>query len=330
MQYTKLFITGASGFIGANLVTYLSKQKYKITVLLRKNSSHPFLEGLPLKHVEGDLFTHTSINSAIAKCDAVIHCAAFVSFDEKDKREIYHTNVTGTENILKYALKHRKRVVFISTASTMGYPSKTGRLIDEKEQFMFKNISSYSHSKYLAEQLVLHYVKKGLDAVIVNPSTIYGAGDLHGTGPSFYALMKRYPIFFAPPGGCSVIAVEDVSAGIIAALEKGKKGERYILTHENITYKQLFTMIIKKIKKRERRLIVIPTIIAPVGRYILRKFPFSSKIITPAVFSNLFKYRYLDNEKAKKELRWNPHISIDKAIVEGYVFYKEHCETHGI
>ncbi len=323
MVFKTILITGASGFIGANLTRELIQQKYTVSALLRKNASHPFLNNLPIERIEGDLFSHALLDSAIANCDAMIHCAAFISFDEKDKREMYHVNVTGTENICKYALKHKKRVVFVSTASTMGTPTRNSTLLDEKHPFVFKNISSYSHSKYLAEQCVLHYVKKGLNAVIVNPSTVYGAGDLKGTGPSLYKLLSQNPVFFAPPGGSSVIAVQDVVSGIIAALKNGKTGERYILTAENIRYKELFKKIIQQCKGNSLPIITLPSFTESLGLFFLDKIPLQSKTITPTVFRYLFQFRYLNNKKALEELHWRPIVSIQDALREGYLFYKE-------
>lgn len=329
MIYKKVFITGGNGFIGANLIIALINQEYDVSALIHKGSTHPFLKQIPFKIIEGDLFDYKKINKIIKECDAVIHCAARVSFNEKEKREIYHTNVEGSNIIFRLVLKHKKKVVFISTASSIGRPTKKPILLKETEPFVFEDISSYSHSKYLAEQNLLRFVKKGLKGIIVNLSTVYGAGDLHGTGPSLYALIKKYPIFFAPPGGCSVIAVEDVCSGIIAALEKGRIGERYILTNENITYKKLFEIMLKVIKKKNIYCISLPTFIASFGLYMLKNLPISSKIITPSVFSNLFRYRYLSNEKAKKELGWKPLISVEEAIIQGYIFYQSQCEKYG-
>lgn len=318
-----MFVTGASGFIASNLVKELTKQSYTISALFRKNASHPLLEKFPLNRIEGDLFAHTVLDHAIANCDAVIHCAAVVSFDEKDKREMYHVNVTGTDNICKYALKHKKRLIFLSTASTFGAPTKKIKILDEREPFAFKGTSSYSHSKYLAEQLVLQYVKKGLDAVILNPSTVYGAGDLKGTGPSLYSLISTKPIFFAPPGGSSVIAVQDVVSGIIAALDNGKAGERYILTADNIRYKELFQILLQECKGSSLPVITIPSFTESAGLFLLGKIPLQSKTITPTVFRYLFQFRYLNNQKALNELHWKPLITLKQALHEGYEFYKQ-------
>lgn len=319
--FKNIFVTGGSGFIGSNLVRTLVEGKYSVSVLLRHGSSHPLLEGIRFKKIQGDLFSHKILDNAIQHCDAVIHCAAVVSFAEKNWRETYHVNVTGTDNILKAALKHKKRVVFVSTASTMGIPQKQPRLMNETTPYPFQEKNPYSHSKYLAEKHALQYVKQGLDVTIVNPSTVYGKGDVHGTGALLYGLIDKYPVFIAPPGGCSVVAVSDVVAGIIAALEKGKKGERYILTAENITYHRIFYLLRNVIKHSSLPLLKVPQFIGFFGVKTIEALDISSKIITPAVLSYLFNYRYLDNSKTRKELGWEPMTSIEHALQEGYAFY---------
>ncbi len=321
-SFKTIFITGGSGFIGANLVMALAESNYSVSVLLREgSSSHPLLEGISFKRIQGDLFSQKILDNAIGECDAVIHCAAVVSFDEKNWRETYHANVTGTDNILKAALKHNKRVVFVSTASTIGTPQKQSHIMDETTPYSFKDINPYSHSKHVAEKHVQLYIKQGLDATIVNPSTVYGKGDIHGTGTVLYGLIEKYPVLIAPPGGCSVVAVQDVVAGIIAALEKGKKGERYILTRENITYHRLFCILRNVIKKSPLPLFTVPQFFGSLGIQIIQALNLSSPIITPSVLSYLFNYRYLDNSKARKDLVWEPLVDIEQAIEEGYAFY---------
>ncbi len=320
-SFRNIFVTGGSGFIGSNLVRALVERNHSVSALLRHGTSHPLLEGINFKRIEGDLFSRKILDNAIQHCDAVIHCAAVVSFDEKNWRETYHVNVTGTDNILKLALKHKKKVVFVSTASTIGTPQKQPHVMDETTPFSFEERNPYSHSKHLAENHVLQYVKQGLDATMVNPSTVYGKGDIHGTGALLYGLIEKYPVFIAPPGGCSMVAVQDVVAGIIAAIEKGKKGERYILTHENITYYRLFCLLRKVIKRSSLPLLKVPQCFGSLGVKIIQTLDISSPIMTPSVLSYLFNYRYLDNRKAKKELGWEPLVDIEQAIDEGYAFY---------
>jgi dihydroflavonol-4-reductase len=319
--YRNIFVTGGSGFIGSNLILELVRNNYTVSALMREGSSHPLLEAVPYKKMQGDLFSHDVLDIAIKDCDVVIHCAAVVSFDEKNWRETYHVNVTGSENILKAALKHQKKVVFVSTASTCGAPQQHPQIMDETTQYSFKEKNPYTHSKHIAEKHLQQYVKKGLDAIIVNPSTVYGKGDINGTGAALYTLMEKYPIFVAPPGGCSVIAVQDVVAGIIAALTKGKKGEKYILTAENISYYHLFMMLRKTIRKSTMPLMKVPKFVESPCAKILQLLKMQSNIITPSVLSYLFNYRYLDNSKAKRVLGWKPQMAIEQAIEEGYTFY---------
>jgi dihydroflavonol-4-reductase len=302
-------------------VRALVERNHSVSALLRHGASHPLLEGIRFKTIQGDLFSQKILDDAIKECDAVIHCAAVVSFDEKNWRETYQVNVTGTDNILKAALKHNKRVVFVSTASTIGTPRKQQQIMDETTPYSFEDRNPYTHSKHIAEKHVQLSVKQGLDATIVNPSSVYGKGDIHGTGTLLYGLIEKYPVFIAPPGGCSVVAVQDVVAGIIAALEKGKKGERYILTSENITYHHLFCLLRTVIKRSSFPLMRAPQFLGSWSIKTIRALNLSSPIITPSVLSYLFNYRYLDNSKARKDLRWEPVVDIERAINEGYAFY---------
>lgn len=316
----KIFVTGATGFIGSNLVKKLIEKRYQVYILQRKKT-HPFLNGLDIQRIDGDILNYAILEKYIAPCDAIIHLAALISFNEKDARSLYEINVVGTKNILRAAGKLKKRVVIVSSASTIGKPSSNKKLMNEDEKFIFPQ-NSYAHSKYLEEQLTLEAVKKGLDAIIVNPSTVYGAGDMWGNAGLLVNLLKKYPVYIAPSGGCSVIAVQDVASGIIAALEKGRAGKRYILTAENISFKSLFEVVYKIIGTK-RKIISLPKFFSAIGIFFLEKFPLKSRIITPAVMENLFLYRYLDNSKAKKELQWSPVIPLEQAIREMLNFQEQ-------
>lgn len=320
---TTIFVTGATGFIGANLVKKLLQQGYEVHALVRKRSTHPFLHNLKIEQKEGDLFDipPSLLEKYCEPCNAIIHLAAMISFNEKDSRSLYEINVHGTKKILSAAEKQKKRIVYVSSGSTIGKPSSEKKIIDEREHFIFPQ-NGYAHTKFLGEQLILRATQRGADAIIVNPSTVYGAGDTWGNAGLVVQLLKKYPIFIAPPGGCSVIAVQDVTTGIIAALEKGKSGERYILTAENISYKRLFELIYDVLGKR-RTIRTLPQFFGILATTLLKKIPTSSPIITPAVMENLFLHRYLDNSKAKKELCWIPATPLDQAIREMVTFYEE-------
>lgn len=319
----KVFVTGATGFIGANLVKTLLQQGYDVHALVRKGSTHPFLHSLNIEKKEGDLFDipPSLLEKYCEPCDAIIHLAAMISFNEKDSRSLYEINVHGTKKILSVAEKQKKRIVFVSSGSTIGKPSSEKKIMNEKERFIFPQ-NGYAHTKYLGEQVTIRAAQRGVDAVIVNPSTVYGAGDTWGNAGLVVQLLKKYPVFIAPPGGCSVIAVQDVVTGIIAALEKGKSGERYILTAENISYKKLFETIYDVFGKK-RKIRAVPQFFGILATTLLKKIPTSSPIITPAVMENLFLHRYLDNSKAKKELSWMPVTPLDQAIREMVTFYEE-------
>ncbi len=322
-----VFVTGATGFIGANLVKKLSMDGYTIRALVRKGSNHPFLEHLPIKRVDGDILDYKLLEKETKECDVIIHLAALISFNEEQRRSIYELNVVGTNNILKAAEKNNvRKIVFVSSAATVGAPTKENNVLNEDACFVFKETNSYSHAKYIAEQNVLRYVKNGGSAVIVNPSTVYGAGDIWGNSGSLLQIIKKYPIHFAPPGLCAVVAVQDVVEGIILAMENGKSGQRYLLTNENISFQHLFEIIHKVIKKRKGIFFKVPFFLYIPVCFALKKAKISSKIITPYVVANLFKKRFFDNNKAKKELVWEPKVPIQQAIEEMYLFQEENSK----
>lgn len=323
----KIFVTGASGFVGSNLVRKLVKQGNLVTVLLRKSSSHPFLKNLEIKKTYGDITDYNSIVKAMKDCDYVIHSAAFISFNRADAKKMHQVNITGTKNIIKAALKLKvKKVVYVSACAAVGYSKK---IVNENFNFpkKYKKIA-YMHTKHLAEKEAFKASKKGLNITIVNPCTIFGQGDITLNTGSIIKNIKNRRLCAATSGGTAVVSVDDVVDGISSAMKYGKAGQRYILSNENISYIKLFNIIAKELKvnKINKQLPIL-------SYYIL--YPLVSIIETIAILFNKrlklntqvldfsFKYRYFDSTKAKKELKWKPKVSIQHAVKKAIGFYKK-------
>lgn len=326
----KILVTGATGFVGANLVRHLVQQGRDVRILVRKNSHHPFLEGLQIERVEGELNDPGQLCEACANCDTVFHLAVRISFNRQDYAQTYETNVSGTRHILRAALNADvKKFVHVSSCAAIGVPNASQELLNENAVFPEEQKrASYPYSKWLAEQEVFPFVTQGLNASIANLSTVYGAGDKTLNSGSIIKLVYKYPVFCAPPGGCSLIAVEDVISGLISLAEKGKAGERYILTGENKTYQEVFDTIAQVVKNK-RITKVLPAIsrfpMRLTARFIERistHLGLPSKLLTEDVVMNLFFYRYLDNKKAKQELGWQPKTDLKTAVKEAFEFYK--------
>lgn len=242
-QDKKIFLTGATGFVGAYLVQALLNKGYAIRALKRKNSNLQLLgeDAKAVEWVEGDLLDLPFIEEAMDGIDQVYHAAAMVSFDARDVRKMMEVNVRGTENLVNTALfKKVDKFLHISSIAALGR-KKNKVEIDEKAQWENNSINSnYAISKFKAECEVWRGVQEGLDAVIVNPSVIMGAGFWRsGTSQMFRKVDKG--LRFYPKGITGFVDVRDVALASVALMESDIVAERFILNGENYSYKNLFS-----------------------------------------------------------------------------------------
>lgn len=241
----KALVTGATGFIGANVVRELLNQDYQVRALIRKESDRRNIEGLNIDTVFGDLRDRASLDAALEGCDVLFHVAASYTFWAPDPKFIYETNVAGTENILAAALaKGIKKVVYTSTESTIGIAKGKGIGNEEMVIDPYKLAGDYKKSKYEAERVALKMCRDGLPLVIVNPTMPVGPLDIKPTPSGKLVvdfLNHRMPAYVNT--GLNLIDVEDVAKGHILALEKGRIGERYILGNRNLTLKDIMALL---------------------------------------------------------------------------------------
>lgn len=240
----KALVTGATGFIGANIVRALLNARYEVRALVRPESDRRNLDGLDIEFATGDVRDPGSLQRATQGCELVFHAAALYSFWVRPRRLIYDINVTGTRNVLDAALKARvERVVYTSSVATLGLrddgtPADESTPVDPQ-----KIIGDYKKSKYLAEQVALEYSTK-LPVVIVNPSFPVGPYDAKPT-PTGKVILdflnRKMPAYVDT--GMNVVAVEDVAVGHVLAATRGRIGERYILGGENVTMRELLELL---------------------------------------------------------------------------------------
>ncbi len=234
-------VTGATGFIGANVVRRLLGRGEDVRVLVRPGSNPANLEGLPVEKASGDLQDAGSVRRAVAGCARVYHVAADYRLWALDPRELYRTNVAGTVHVMEACLAEGvERVVYTSTVGTVGL-SALPRPCDETTPLAPGQLSgAYKRSKQEAERAVLALVERGLPAVIVNPSAPVGPWDQKPT-PTGQLLVDfalgRLPAFVDT--GLNVIHVRDVAEGHLLAADRGRVGERYILGNRNLTLAEI-------------------------------------------------------------------------------------------
>ena len=237
----KAFVTGATGFLGSHVARVLSEQGADLRLLVRPTSNLKNLEGLNAETTTGDLRDSASLEKAISGCDTVFHVAADYRLWVKDPAEMYRSNVDGTRAILEAARKNKVRsVVYTSSVATVGFTGN-GRPADEDSPVSLADmIGHYKRSKFMAEQIALEAGRSGMRVVTVNPTTPIGEQDVKPTptGRIVVDFLKgKFPAYVET--GLNLVDVRECALGHIAALEKAKTGERYILGGENLTLKQI-------------------------------------------------------------------------------------------
>jgi dihydroflavonol-4-reductase len=235
------FLTGATGFVGSHVARALADQGARLRLLVRANSNTKNISGIDAELVTGDLREPASLEKAIGGCDAVFHVAADYRLWVRDPEEMFRANVEGSRAILDAARRHNvRRVVYTSSVATMGFTSN-GQLADETSPVSLENmIGPYKRSKFMAERVAIEAAQSGQDVVIVNPTTPVGERDIKPTPTGRIVvdfLKKKFPAYVDT--GLNLVDVHACAHGHIAAFEKGRSGERYILGGENLTLKQI-------------------------------------------------------------------------------------------
>ena len=247
MKRKKVLITGANGFLGANLARQLCRMQFDVRVLVRMNANLSGITDVPCEIWYGNIDKKRDVLDAVTGCDIVIHSAAItdqwgIGFETYER-----INFTGTQYICEACLeKNISRLIYVSTANTMGPGTKEEPGTELNGFTLFHAGSGYINSKYLAQQYVLEQVqKKRLPAVIVNPTFMIGPEDRKPSSGKLllYGLNKK--ILFYPPGGKNFVYIEDVCNGIINAIDKGRTGECYLLAGHNLSYGEFFRMLNK-------------------------------------------------------------------------------------
>jgi len=235
------FVTGATGFVGSHVARVLAQQGAGLRLLVRPSSDTRNIEGLKAERVVGDLRDPASLEKGISGCEVVFHVAADYRLWVRDPEQMYRSNVEGTRAILNLAKNNRvRRVVYTSSVATMGFTSN-GHPADENSPVSLDNmIGPYKRSKFIAEQIALEAGRGGIDVVVVNPTTPVGERDIKPTPTGRIIvdfLRRKFPAYVDT--GLNLVDVQECAHGHIAALERGRTGERYILGGENLTLKQI-------------------------------------------------------------------------------------------
>ncbi len=242
MPGVKVFLTGATGFVGSHVAHAYAAEGAELRLLTRKSSNLSEIADLRgAELIEGDLARPEALRAAIAGCDALVHVAADYRLWVRDPSVMYATNVDATRSLLRCAREVGvARVVYTSSVATMGF-LEDGTIVDETSPVGLEQmIGHYKRSKYLGEQEALAAARTGQQVMILNPTTPIGAGDVKPTPTGRIVvdfLNRRFPAYVDT--GLNLVDVDEVARMHVVALDRGTPGERYILGGENLTLKQI-------------------------------------------------------------------------------------------
>ncbi len=323
----KTLVTGGSGHVGANLVRELLARGVEVKAMYRPGSNNRALDGLDLERVEADLRDPPSLDRAVSGCDRIYHVAAFISLRTGARQELYDTNIVGTRNLLLAAERAGvRRTVFCSSLGAVGI-NPSGGPSDETHTINPYDVHlDYELSKAIAEIEVHRAVARGLDVVIVNPSGVVGPHDYKPSSVGRTLLdFVRGRLFAYLPGGFEFVAVRDVVAGHLLAMEKGKRGERYILSGERLTLDDVFDHLHALTGLKRPRLRLPLPLMTPVAHastfFMKRFFPDVPPRFTPGTIRLLTCGKYATTEKAQKELGYRP-TPVREAFTEHLAWFE--------
>lgn len=319
----RILVTGATGFLGNNVVRGLLKQNHEVLVSVRPTSSRATLDGLDVEVIPLDLNNPGDISFALTNVDVVIHAAAKIQIGWTQLEASRIVNVEATRMIAEACRRKNVRLIHVSTVDALGAATET-EIGDETKLDPPNPACSYVVSKREAETAVILEVANGLDAVIVNPGFMVGPYDWKpSSGEMMMAIAKNTLVPFAPAGGCSVADVRDVADGIVSAIEHGRTGNRYILGGDNLTYMELWSMMAEVVGKSPPKY-KLPNWIAwaagTSGDLMAKILPVEPQVNSAATKMGQM-FHWYSSEKAARELGYQIG-SVQDALKDAWDWFK--------
>jgi dihydroflavonol-4-reductase len=319
----KIAITGASGHVGNVLCRELAGRGMQLRILLFENKMMPI--DLDAEFVVGSILDKKVLEELISGCDIVYHLAAKISIDNKHRDAVFAVNVQGTKNVIEVCREQNvKRLIYTSSVHSFK-PFGSDEVLDENNPLNTESKMAYEASKAKAEMLILEAVKVGLNAVILNPSAIIGPFDYQ---PSYLgqALIKIYknnlPMLVS--GGYDFVDVRDVVDAAVNAATMGRIGERYILSGQWLSLKEL-SEIVSRLYSRKTPSFIAPMALAKIGLPLIHTWAKLSRQhpLYTADSLEILKQsnKKMSHQKAGKELDYNPR-PIEKTLKDTLDWFK--------
>jgi len=312
---SQAFLTGATGFLGQRVARQLAANGVRLHALAREGSDKQVLDGLSVVWHPGDLRDEGSLRSALKAASRfadgepldIVHLGALISYRSRDSDLAWDINVEGTRRMLGAAMGTNVRR-FLHTSSIVTVAHAEGsETTTEDAAFNGDELGvDYVDTKRAAEQQVLASCGE-LDCVVVNPGAIFGPATEHSNSAYFLRKAAAGDVRIAPPGGVSVVGVDDAATGVVQALTRGRRGRRYLLCESNYSLRELLTLVAELAGARAPRWTVPPALWATLRRTAAlwdRSRPLER--LTPQAIRMIGVHWRADARRAREELGWNP------------------------
>lgn len=311
-----ILVTGGAGLLGNALIEILLYNGEKVKAIYNKTALTSF-DNANLITEKCDILDVYALEDAMQEITEVYHCAGLVSFNPKDEKKLYSINIDGTANIVNACLNAGvKKLVHVSSVAALGR-IRPGQMINEKMEWTPETSNSkYGHSKYLGEMEVWRGVAEGLNAVVINPSIILGAGNWNeGSSKIFKSVYNEFPWY--TEGTTGFVDVKDVATAMILLMQSDITSEKFIVSAENISYKEMFTMMAKAFGKKVPSKKVTAFIAALTWRLenVKSKFTGIAPLLTRETANTALTKVEYDNSKLLKALADFKYRSVQNSII---------------
>ena len=292
-----ILVTGASGLLGSHLIHELVKQDNKVRAIYRNDIPADMPAGI--EWVKADILDIPSLEDAMKDVAQVYHCAAMVSFTANKKELLHQTNVEGTANVVNACINNNiQKLLFVSSVAALGRIREDEKINEKMNWTEESSNSEYGKSKYLAEKEIWRATGEGLNAIVVNPVIILGAGDWgKGSSEIFKSAYDEFPWY--TEGVSGFVDVKDVVRAMMLLMNGAAQNERFIISAENLSYKEVFTEIANNFGKKPPHRKVTALLAAIVWRLEALKAMFNGKdpMLTKETAKTAQAKVYFENKK---------------------------------
>ena len=312
-----ILVTGGAGLLGKELITQLLQAGKQVRAIYNKTKLADFKHE-NLQQMQCDILDVIGLEEAMTDVDQVYHCAAIVTFNPRRRQQMFKINIEGTANVVNAALDAGiKKMVYVSSVAALGRIREDGPINETMNWTEETSNSAYGQSKYLAEMQVWRGIGEGLDAVMVNPVIILGAGDWNGgSSQIFKTAYEEFPWY--TNGSTGFVDVRDVVKAMIELMNSNITAERFIISAENRTYADVFNLMAKAFGKKPPHKKVTPLLAKIVWRLEAVKSLFTGNdpLLTKETAATAMTKSTFDNSKLKKFLPYFEYRKIEDTITD--------------